>query len=274
MGLSNHSANASGVFANAGSVRGSPLPRQHRPYQAVDASDFFSFLRSRAVIVVAVKRNADDLQPPHCGEHVIHRHIALGDLLAEEPVVDRQVRGRLELVRITRHKPSQRVPVAPDGTQLDPVVAVVPLIDDVAVHDHVGEILTLRLHTSGPDHGADRQKQQRDRRQTLLPVYDAVLSPGAIAHDLGDDAAEEMMSPPVTGNLLQVLVQLTAVIDSPIVFPLVHGNDEPLVRTLHERHQIRCRTLHSFTPPHATAPPDKRQGEHQDIDPIPSVSHL
>ena len=89
------------------------------------------------------------------------------------------------------------------------------------------------------DQIADCQEQQRDRRESLLTINDVVFNFAAIRHHGGHDAAKEVAASAILDNLNEVIEKLTAVIQLPVIFPLVNRNDKPLVCTFHETSHFR-----------------------------------
>ena len=200
-------------------------------------------------IVIPIKSDADDLELFHGVEQLICGYSPLSDAIAEVLVVDGQIGCEIKLLLIACHEPVQSITVSLDRTKLNLVISAAPLVHDVPLHNLICNGSISRLRLSRPNHVGNRKQQQRNSSQTLLPINDVILDLAAVRHDLGNNAAEEMMTSSVANDFLEIRIQLTAIVNLPVVLPLVHRDDIPLVSALHQPKQLSFRTLHIASTP-------------------------
>ena len=63
----------------------------------------------------------------------------------------------------------------------------------------------------------------------------------------GNNASEKMALAVVSDNLNQVIVELLAILYSPIIVALIDRDDKSFVRSLHIGNELRFRAFHSLS---------------------------
>ena len=98
-----------------------------------------------------------------------------------------------------------------------------PFVDEVFLVDHVGQIVVLRGDGAFPELAHEGKEKEVRRGDPLLAINDDTRV-GAIC--LGDDAAKEMTLHAFGNDILEVVEQLLAVFDLPVVVALIDGDNK------------------------------------------------
>ena len=122
-----------------------------------------------------------------------------------------------------------------DELQLQLSLGLMPFVDEVFLVDHVGQIVVLGGDGAFPELAHKRKEKEVRRGDPLLAIDDDACV-GAIC--LGDDASKEMTLHAFGNDILEVVEQLLAVFDLPVVVALIHGDNETGLRTLKQIQQI------------------------------------
>jgi hypothetical protein len=93
------------------------------------------------------------------------------------------------------------------------------------------------------------QEQQGDRRQPLLSVDHKKLGVSSRGLVDRDQAPEEMTFSVMRDHLDEIVKQLLAVLDFPIIIPLVDWDNKPLLGALHEFNESAFGTFHRVSLP-------------------------
>ena len=105
-----------------------------------------------------------------------------------------------------------------------------------------------RIRKPAAEQVAHGKKQQRDRSEALLPVYDVVVGACAVALDSADNAAEEVARAVLPYNFYEVIVELPTMLLLPVIAALVNRYDKAVSLALHKVHQPGLGTLHALNP--------------------------
>ena len=116
-----------------------------------------------------------------------------------------------------------------------------PFVDEVFLVDHVGQIVVLRGDGTFPELAYEGEQKEVRRGDPLLAINDDTCV-GAIR--LGDDAAKEMTLYAFGNDILEVVEQLLAVFDLPVVVALIDGNNKSSLRAFEQVEKVSFFAFH------------------------------
>ena len=187
-------------------------------------------------IIVLAQTDIDNLQFCDGGIQIINGDFFLLDAGIEIVIVDGQVRVLNVLIRVFEQLPEGGAVVF-NRLELDPRLILLPFINQIGFIDLIRQVSLCRLYNAGLHQVVHCQHQQGDRGEPLLPVDDQVFVEFSVAVN-GDKASEKVAAPPLADDRDQIIIQLLAILNPPVVVSLIYRDNEPLVRTLHIGHQF------------------------------------
>ena len=117
--------------------------------------------------------------------------------------------------------------------ELDARILRLPLVHEVFLKNPLLQISGLRHNDPLINQVIHGKEQQRDCRETLLPIDNQKLLIVPVRIVNGNQAPEKMTLPTSLDNFDKVIVQMLAVRGLPVIISLVHWNNKSLIRAIH-----------------------------------------
>ena len=201
-------------------------------------------LENQLRIVISRQFNVYDLKFLDGLDNLIDRNLIRQDTLHKVIIVLGNMRIGDSHSSIFGEKLGERLAIILNRLQFDARLFRLELVDQILLVNPLRQIRIRRIHRTRLQQIVNRQKQQRNRGQTLLSIHHKELRrPSARLVDR-NDAAEEVRPPTSPLDLHQIVEQLLAVFLLPVVVPLIDRDDEPLLRSVHKLYQPRLIAFH------------------------------